>query len=288
MVMAISLDITVIAIIAAFGWKGWRRGILPAVISAGITLLAALVAFFASAPLSESVYDNNIRTSVVEVLQSGLEGIDAVPIIQDVVKEQLNVDISDDDIDRIVQSDDVKSELQSIASENGEYISNEELNEKWDELVSVKTLTELVGDKVPEEIIENVSNALSENEENISTAIKVVCDKDRESAAKKVEEKLFRAKVTVIVRAVVALCLFVVIAVALQAVYFILRQIKVIPPLRILLKMPGALVGTAEGILLFIVLGAGLGKIIDNSYGILEFLGADIIDKTFIFKLFVR
>lgn len=288
MVMAIALDITVIAIIAAFGWNGWKRGILPAAISIGITLLAALVAFFASAPLAASVYDNNVKTAVVGALQNGLESIDAVPIIQDVVKEQLNVDISDEDIDRIVQSDDVKSELQSIASEKGEYISDEEINEKWDELVSVETLTELVGDKVPEKIIENVSNTLTENEENISTAIKVVCDRDREAAAQKVEEKLFRGKVSVIVRAAVALCLFAVIAVVLQAVYFILRRIKIIPPLKILLKMPGALVGVAEGIVLFIVMGVCLGKMIDNSYGILEFLGADVIDKTFIFKLFVR
>lgn len=286
--MEISLDITVISIIAAFGWRGAKRGIIPAAISIGITLVAALMAFLASSSMAASFYESRIQPAVVEMLQSGLESIDAVPIIQDVIKEQLDVDISDEEIDRIVQSDDVKSEIQSIASENGDYISDEEINEKWDELMSVETLTELVGDKVPEEIIENVSNTLTENEDKISTAIKVVCDRDREAAAQKIEEDLFRDKVIIIVRAAVGLILFPVIAIVLQLIFFVLKRVKVIPPLKTLLKIPGALVGVAEGILLFAVLGICLRKMIDNSYGILTFLGADAIDKTFIFKLFVR
>lgn len=286
--MAIALDIIVIAVIAAFGWKGARRGMPAAAVSIGITLVAALVAFFASAPVAAAVYDSNIKDSVVEALQSGLDSIDAMPIIRNSINEHFNIEITDDDLDRIAQSDDVKSELQSVAAENGKHISFEEIDEKWNELISSETLTELVGEEVPEDVIESVADTLRNNEDNITTVIQVVCSADSESAAKKVEKSILRDKITGMIRALMVFVLFAATAAVLRLIYFMLSLTKIIPPMKKLLQTAGLLIGVAEGILLFIVLGACLSGLIDNSYGVLEAITQDTIDKTFIFKLFVR
>lgn len=285
--MPIVLDILAVLTVVGFALFGSRRSVLSTVISIMITVVAVLAAAIFSEPVAQSLYKNHIQRPLVTQLGSAIESQDIMTAVKDEITARLEVELSDDEIRKIADSSDIVSGICDIASEKGEIITKEEIEKRLDEAFTVESIESITGDSLPHETVEQISETLTEKKDNIRAVVNAVCQEDAQKAAESLEKSFIRERAVKLVASFSAMLIFMAVNIILRLVVRLLSVLNVIPAARKLSMTAGALIGAAEGLIVLFALGYVMRYAIEHSYGIMEFINKDIIDKTFIVKFFV-
>lgn len=285
--MPIVLDILAVLTVVGFALFGSRRSVLSTVISIMITVVAVLAAAIFSEPVAQSLYKNHIQQPLVTQLGSAIESQDIMTAVKDEITARLEVELSDDEIRKIADSSDIVSGICDIASEKGEIITKEEIEKRLDEAFTVESIESITGDSLPHETVEQISETLTEKKDNIRAVVNAVCQEDAQKAAESLEKSFIRERAVKLVASFSAMLIFMAVNIILRLVVRLLSVLNVIPAARKLSMTAGALIGAAEGLIVLFALGYVMRYAIEHSYGIMEFINKDIIDKTFIVKFFV-
>lgn len=257
----ISAAAAAVIIVLLCAWRGTKRNAFKTLVSMLVMVVSAIGAFVFSKPAAYWIYDSYVKDEVVSSLSDGLGEYDLVNSVKDNISETYDIELSDDDIDRLSKCEDVAAEIKSIASDYGRQISLDEINEKLGESLTAENISEFSGGAVPDGVAQKLADSFRESNDNFKTVIRTVCEGDNEKTAEVLEQKVLRNQFIVLIRSIAALVIFIVLLVALKIIAAIMSAARILPVAKQLSSVAGFILGAAEGVIFVVILAAILSGI---------------------------
>lgn len=287
--MTILLDILIVAFVGAFAYVGSRRSVFSTIVSVAITVVSCAVAMLIAKPASTAVYEKYIKPKVVDTIAESMDSAqlkENFDKAKDTVAEKLDIEITDTDFKNLAESEDLFDSLQQLAAEHGEDISKDEIKERIDETVTPENIEEFTDGNIKGDDAKQLADSLTD-EKNIKNIIGVVTEDDPQKAAENLESGIIRDKAIDISRAGAVIVVFLLASVILRVMYRVLRLLKVVRVTKRFSHLVGALIGAAEGVLILFIIGFAVRYAVNHSFGVLDFVMTDFINKTFLANIFV-
>ncbi len=287
--MTILVDILIIAFIGAFAFVGSRRSVLSTIVSVAITVVSCALAVLVAKPASTAAYEKYIKPKVVDTIADSMDSADLKENFdkaKDQLADSLKIEIEDSELKELAESDDLFASIQQLAADKGENISKDEIKARIDENVTPEKIEEYTDGNIKDDDAKQLADTLTD-EESIKNIIGVVAEDDPQKAAENLESGIIRDKAIDISRAGAVLVVFLLASVLLRVVYRVLRILKVIRVTKKFSHLVGALIGAAEGVLILFIIGFAVRYAVNHSFGVLDFVMTDFINKTFLANIFV-
>ena len=287
--MTILVDILIIAFIGAFAFVGSRRSVLSTIVSVAITAVSCALALLVAKPASTAAYEKYIKPKVVDTIADSMDSADLKENFdkaKDQLADSLKIEIEDSELKELAESDDLFASIQQLAADKGENISKDEIKARIDENVTPEKIEEYTDGNIKDDDAKQLADTLTD-EESIKNIIGVVAEDDPQKAAENLESGIIRDKAIDISRAGAVLVVFLLASVLLRVVYRVLRILKVIRVTKKFSHLVGALIGAAEGVLILFIIGFAVRYAVNHSFGVLDFVMTDFINKTFLANIFV-
>ena len=287
--MTILVDILIIAFIGAFAFVGSRRSVLSTIVSVASTVVSCALAVLVAKPASTAAYEKYIKPKVVDTIADSMDSADLKENFdkaKDQLADSLKIEIEDSELKELAESDDLFASIQQLAADKGENISKDEIKARIDENVTPEKIEEYTDGNIKDDDAKQLADTLTD-EESIKNIIGVVAEDDPQKAAENLESGIIRDKAIDISRAGAVLVVFLLASVLLRVVYRVLRILKVIRVTKKFSHLVGALIGAAEGVLILFIIGFAVRYAVNHSFGVLDFVMTDFINKTFLANIFV-
>lgn len=287
--MTILLDILIIAFIGAFAYVGSRRSVLSTIVSVAITIVSCALALLVAKPASTAAYEKYIKPKVVDTIAESMDSTDLKENFdkaKDKVTQELKIEIDDTELKELAESDDLFASIQQLAADKGEVISKDEIKARIDENVTPEKIEEYTDGNIKGDDAKQLADTLTD-EKSIKNIIGVVTEEDPKKAAENLESGIIRDKAVDISKAAAVLVVFLLASVILRVIYRVLRLLKVVRVTKRFSHIAGALIGAAEGVLILFIIGFAVRYAVNHSFGVLDFVMTDFINKTFLANIFI-
>ena len=265
---------------------GYKKGFLKYVIGTLGTIIVIVASFLATNIFTPIVYDNYVQPDVIEYISDKIDDINVSQLVSKEIKEAgFNVDLSDKQLNNLLQNDnDISKEISEAAEQNGINVKQAaELEKKLDQFFENNFLIRIgsVFDKLD---VSQINKNLEYNKNMAFDTVRAMAKGDNNLAAQYLEQNIIRGVVMSWLKILMFAVLFVVFSLLLKLVLKATCIFDHIPIANGANKFLGIFAGLAKGLVIIGVLTLICHLLIDSSGDSLSKINTEIVDKSYIFK----
>lgn len=280
-------DLLTLVIIGICIFTCYRKGLVRTVVMLGGFILAIFLGYVVAVNYSDNVYDKFVKSKAEDYVGESVDEFNINSEIKDIFKKQgYNIELSDDDVKTIVNSDKTISKG-VVRFVKGKSIPLTDKQEKQlsDSFKSENILKELKSSLNPKayKMIKSF-NAISDN------GLDKLCRSYANAASGKAAEDICNVVVRPLAINVIKLILFIlvymIVRVAVGLVGKLLKCVNSIPIAGTANKLFGGIVGFVQGTVTVFLIALIMKVIISISSAEMLFINTETINKTHIFRIF--
>ncbi|MBQ8824814.1 MAG: hypothetical protein IJZ64_06240 [Ruminococcus sp.] len=275
-------DAVIVALFVLCIWNGSRKGVLKSLLGLGVCVISLLISYFASAPVSEYVYNQFFQERIQEYISNK-------PEINNFTNE-LHSQLELYGYDKLISSDVI------YAVESGEidsasiYDSVQQQTGIDSNLVrsgvegAITSAFEQSNLELPEWVLKSLTENTKDISDNILKTATVALSNDAEQLAINLESTYIQPAVCIILRIFSFGLLFLLISCLLRCIIKLLLSFGADKTYSIIDIFVGGLIGAGKAMIYVWLIIKLVQFIVNQDSGLYPFFSDNIINKTVLFK----
>ncbi|MDE6149778.1 MAG: CvpA family protein [Ruminococcus sp.] len=284
--MALLLDFAVVIILILTAAAGWNKGFLRYIVSSVGTVAAIIIAFLLADILAPTVYEKWIQPDVRDFIEEKIDDFDISNVVAKEIKDcGYDVELSDKELDKALSSEgDISQKLAELAEKKGESaVIAEKLRADMEEFFETRFPDKF--NKIFTGIdTQKLGDGVDYTKKQAYDVVRALADNDVDKGSSFIEYNLVRPFVTVGVKILLTILLFVVVSIVVRILFSIAGVLNHVPVANSFNRLLGMLAGIIKGGLYLIVIAFGLALLIESAGDSFNSFNLKIIDETFLFR----
>lgn len=279
-------DVALVGVIIAFIYIGGKRGFLRTIIMLVGYIIAIIGGSLISKEISPIIYKNYLQEKTQKVVEKNIEDINIKEIIRKILKEQnVNIEIPDSDIDKIIkENDDLAEGFSSYAANAGEIGTAVDINTRLKDAFNTQTILDKIEDKIPNKAFLVIKEYLEGSSDKISEVIRSLNNSSKKTAAEELTETVVEPVVITVIQLLVFMIVFSLIMILIRILSRFFSKIYLIPIAGSINTLLGAILGCVQGVFIILIVTVLFKVIIAVTKNELIVINTPTIEETNIFK----
>ncbi len=280
-------DIFLVVIIIGCIFCGTKRGLVKTVVLLGGYIIAIIAGFAFSAKYAEPFYDKFVSKHTEKFVAQNIGDFDVKSEIRDILKDKnINVNISDEDINNIMKSNDNISDgmVKYLSSKNVAVTDAQKktIESSFSSDAMVKSLNGKVNPKAYNMIVKYNDKS----GDAVNKILKTFADSSKAGTAREISNTVIKPVAVDCIRALLFIFVFIIVSILVKLLARCLSVVNKVPLAGEVNKFLGGVLGFLQGILYIYVAALILKVIIPITSNELMVINDSTINATHIFKLF--
>ena len=284
--MALLLDFAVVIILILTAAAGWNKGFLRYIVSSVGTVAAIIIAFLLADILAPTVYEKWIQPDVRDFIEQKIDDFDISNVVAKEIKDcGYDVELSDKELDKALRSEgDISQKLAELAEKKGESAEiAEKLRADMEKFFETRFPDKF--NKIFTGIdTQKLGDGVDYTKNQAYDVVRALADNDIDKGSSFIEYNLVRPFVTVGVKILLTILLFVVVSIVVRILFSIAGILNYVPVANSFNRLLGMLAGIIKGGLYLIVISFGLALLIESAGDSFNNFNTKVIDETFLFR----
>lgn len=284
--MALLLDFAVVMILILSAAVGWNKGFLRYIVSSVGTIAAIVIAFLLADVLAPTVYEKWFQPRVSDFIEEKIDAFDISGVVAKEIKDcGYDVKLSDKELDKALRSEgDISKKIAELAEKKGENASSAENLQKDMEEFFEKRFPDKFNMIFTGIDTKKLGEGVDYTKNQAYDVVRALADNDMNKGASYIECNLVRPFVTVAVKIILTILLFIAVSIAVKILFSIAGILNHVPVANGFNRFLGILAGILKGGLYIIIISFGLALLIESAGDSFNNFNTKIINDTFIFK----
>ena len=279
------LDILTVAIVALCIYNCVKKGFSKIVVLIAGCVVSVFLAAAVSNSCSEIIYDNFIKESSIEGVETALEEYDPAMTVKEVIENSdYGAVLENGRVQKILKSDDSMIELYEYANQASGAVVDTYENFEAD---FMKEFTDMfskhLGVKLPPYVTHELTEKISENKELFTETINVIVEKP-EDVPEYIEKNFIRKPALRLVKAFVFIICYFIFMTIIRIVINKAFRFGLLNGFDKLDKIAGGVLGEIQGAVMLIILAVLVKILIHVAESEGSFISYETVEKTYLFR----